>query len=544
MAGATGVSRTPCTIRRVRCSLPEVACPWCAEPARRVWDVSRTAIDIDLGNPVLLLVTVSVHRCVGCKRHFRAQPPFLRPDATYTNRVVEKAVVSVVEDGMAMTRVARRLARDFWVRPSEAMVRHWCRAYAKALDFARDYQDWVVEEFSGVLCVDEVYQDRLALLVAVDPGAPEGDRLVGYQLVHGAVDQGDMKQFLEHLRAVGIEPEQVITDGSALYPSVIAAVWPTAAHQLCLFHETRPVTKAVLQVATDVRAALPEPPRIRRRRGRPAKQRRDGPTDGDCHTDAGRAGCVRTIRALKRAGVPIRGIVRQTGHSRNTVRQWLRESAELVDEGSPIDTLAACAVPPVPEIDAPPPPWESWHQVREFTDALADHRFLLTRRPDHLTEEDHVLLTGLLDAPAAAPLRIARDFLEEWYAIWRDEQGCRRSPDDARGRYRTWRANPDYITLPALKRATERMDEPRFAKLSRFLEAPTWEATNNGAERMGRLFRHQQAPHFRLRSADSIDDNLRCWAVNRRREATEVDVNDAARSPRGRTPRSLPAMVA
>ena len=468
--GASGQSDAVLRFGACRWSLAAAACPQCDEPARRVWEVSRTAIDVDLDHPVLLLVTVSVHRCQSCGRHFRAQPPFLRPDATYTNRVVEKAVASVVEDGMAMTRVARRLARDFWVRPSEAMIRRWCRAHAEGIDFERDYQAWVVEEFSGVLCVDEVYQDRWPCWSRSIRARSDGDRLVGYQLVHGAVDQGDMQRFLEHLKAVGIQPEQVITDGSALYPSVIAAVWPTAAHQLCLFHETRPVTKAVLQVASDVRATLPEPPRIRRRRGRPARRRPDGSDDAGCHTDAGRSGCIRTVHALKRAGVPIRGIVRQTGHSRNTIRQWLREPVEPVDEGSPIDPLAACGVPPVPEDDAPPPPWESWQQVREFADALAEHRFLLTRRPDHLTEEDRVLLTGLLRAPAAGPLRTARDFLEEWYAIWRDEQGGRRALDDAWDRYRAWRANPDYITAPALKRATERVDEQRFAKLSRFLE--------------------------------------------------------------------------
>ena len=78
--------------------------------------------------------------------------------------MVAKAVASVYEDGMAFRRVAARLARDFWVRPSEAMIRHWCRAYAAGLDFAGDYQPWVVGEFSGVLCVDEVYQDRLAVV--------------------------------------------------------------------------------------------------------------------------------------------------------------------------------------------------------------------------------------------------------------------------------------------------------------------------------------------------------------------------------------------
>ena len=51
------------------------------------------------------------------------------------------------------------------------------------MDFATDYQPWVVESFSGILCVDEVYQGKLALLLAVDPAAPDGDRLVGYELV-------------------------------------------------------------------------------------------------------------------------------------------------------------------------------------------------------------------------------------------------------------------------------------------------------------------------------------------------------------------------
>src|SRR5687767_4777005 len=54
---------------------------------------------------------------------------------------------------MAIRRVARRLARDFWVRPSEKMVRRWCRAFAAGLDFVGDYQPWVVESFSGVLWV-------------------------------------------------------------------------------------------------------------------------------------------------------------------------------------------------------------------------------------------------------------------------------------------------------------------------------------------------------------------------------------------------------
>lgn len=264
-----------------------------------MWETSRTAIDVDLDGPVLLQVTVSVHYCAACHHHFRLQPPFLRPDATYTNRVVAKAVASVFDDGMATTRVGERLARDFWVRPSEAMVRHWCRDHARALDFTQDYQPWVVAEFSGVLCVDEVYQDRLALLLAVDSAAPEGDRLIGYQMVHGAVDQGDMRDFLMHLQDVGVDPEQVVSDGSPLYPRTIAAVWPPAAHQLCLFHETRVLTEAVRRVIKAARQDIPPlPPRLAASGATAPQRSRDGALPashrqrGRCHTTVRQAGIV------------------------------------------------------------------------------------------------------------------------------------------------------------------------------------------------------------------------------------------------------------
>jgi hypothetical protein len=86
----------------------------------------------------------------------------------------------VYRDGLAMRCVPDRLARDFWVKPDEKMVRLWCRAFAAEIDFAVDYQPWLVANFSGILCVDEVYQGDLALLLAVDPAAPDGDRLIGY----------------------------------------------------------------------------------------------------------------------------------------------------------------------------------------------------------------------------------------------------------------------------------------------------------------------------------------------------------------------------
>src|SRR3712207_3804126 len=94
----TALNYAPCTVRHLRYSPPYAECDRCGRPARRVWEVSRTAIDINLEGPVLLLVTVSVHRCSACSGYFRAQPPFLRRNAIYAERVREKAVFSRSEE--------------------------------------------------------------------------------------------------------------------------------------------------------------------------------------------------------------------------------------------------------------------------------------------------------------------------------------------------------------------------------------------------------------------------------------------------------------
>jgi hypothetical protein len=256
----SSVNYRPGRIRQVDFLLAATPCDRCGQDAERRDVARRTAIDIDLDQPTLLAVRVGVHYCPACHHYFPAQPPFLRPDAIYTQRVVRQAIAAVDSDGMAFRTVGQRLARDFWVQPSEAIIRRWWHASHNAIVLDDAYQKWIVAEFSGMLCVDELYQHDLALLLAVDPAAPEGDRVVGYQLVRGTVDAATVARFLTRLAAVGIQPDEVITDGSALYPAVLATVWPQAAHQLCLFHETRRLTIAAQAVIRQVRKALPVPP--------------------------------------------------------------------------------------------------------------------------------------------------------------------------------------------------------------------------------------------------------------------------------------------
>ena len=566
-------NQTFCHIRQVRLTHEALPCDRCGQAAQASGTARRTALDIALDGPVLLEVTVSLHYCPACQHTFRAQPPFLRPDACYTNRVVTKAVQSVYQDGMAMRRVATRLARDFWVRPSEGMIRQWCKTYAAGLDFVGEYQRWVVREFSGILCVDEVYQDRLALLLAVDPAAPQGDRLVGYQLVHGQVDAAAMRDFLARLKAGGIAPDQVITDGSALYPTPLAQVWPQAAHQLCLFHETRAVTAAVERVYRSVRNALPTPPRTSPQvpaavadqrhatadlRGRPRKQPPAGAAN-DAAAEKWRwrqereQALRREVRDLRQRGVSLRGIARQTGLDRATVSKWLSADAvggaamgEAALERAPAGGGESPAAPApgacVASPPGPPGPWGEWSAVRQAGADLGRCRFLLLKRPDHLTADEQGQLDTLLASPLGAPLQVARDFLVAWYAIWRDEDGQRRDPEDATARWQRWRENPVYQAVAPLRRVQRQVDAARCTKLSQFLRVPQWEATNNGAERRGRASRHQQAPHCTLRTVTTLEDDLKAEAFRRKEEREAATSSAARRCTRGR--KSRPAAVA
>ncbi len=508
------ICQTACQVRHIRYSMPSMPCPRCQHPAPRWWETARTAVDIDLEQPILLLVTVSVHHCPVCHQYARAQPPFLRPDASYTNRVVCLAVQSVYRDGMAISRVQHRLAADFWVRPSETMIRGWCRAFVARLDFAQDYQPWVVSTFSGILCVDEVYHGDLALLLAVDPAAPGGDRLVGYQLQRGPVRQEEVQAFLQRLREVGITPAEVITDQSALYPAVLAAVWPQAAHQLCLFHVSRHMIRAALQAVKAIRASLPEAPSLPATP--PAQLPGTSPDQSsrpdlrgyhltdtdrcDARTSA-RDQAMATVHELRARGLSERAIARQTGFNRRTVRKWL-----ALPRPDVVPALAEATAPGV-GAEPPPPPagWESWDQVRLVRETLQQERFRLMRRPDHLTADDWRRLEPLFTSPIGSALREVRAFVTDWYALLRDEQGHRRSPADAWERYRRWRHTPAYQAWPSLRRFLARLDDDQFTCLSQFLKHPNWEGTNDGAERMGRTFRHGQAPHFYMRTPTGIE---------------------------------------
>lgn len=323
-----------------------------------------------------------------------------------------------------------------------------------------------------------------------------------------------------------------------MYPPVLAHLWPKAAHQLCLFHETRRVTNAVLDVVKAVRKEIPTPPspaRLqlggRKRKVEPLVEAADAATERWRWRTAQREVAFAEVHALRESGVSIRGIARTVGLNRRTVMAWLKQERPHPDEAK---ALADAVIPTATGETPPPAPWKNWDEVRSVQEDLRHDRFLLVRRPDHLDAGEQVRLQTLLETPIGTDLRLARGFLTDWYAIWRDETGGRRDVAGAQEHYKTWQAKSEYRRLPPLRRIQQSVDAARFERLSQFLRDPLWEATNNGAERMGRTFRHRQRPHFNLRTKASIDEALKVRAGLHHDAVTSVRQVFGNRSPRGR----------
>ena len=157
---------------------------------------------------------------------------------------------------------------DFFLKVSEDFLYDCLRWKVAQLDLA-PHRQLVREKFSGTLCVDELHLGRFTLLLCTDPLA---DLPVAFALV-SKNDQDHMRRFLKNLATGGLSPAGVVTDGSSLYPAVLAAVWPQARHQLCVFHLLKDVNDLIVGAVRRLARALARRGNAgrKRQRGRPSK---------------------------------------------------------------------------------------------------------------------------------------------------------------------------------------------------------------------------------------------------------------------------------
>jgi hypothetical protein len=123
--------------------------------------------------------------------------------------------------------------------------------------------------FSGEMAIDEVYDGNIYVIRVTDP---LNGLEIATRLGKGSPTETDVRDFLLELRNLGFSPKLVVTDGSPLYPTVLAEVFPDAEHQRCKFHFMQGVNQSLNKVFWEAYHAMPQP--RKRPRGRPKKRGR------------------------------------------------------------------------------------------------------------------------------------------------------------------------------------------------------------------------------------------------------------------------------
>lgn len=266
------LTRVDARRKRISADPRLAACPRCGTVAERHEHRSRMFWEADLRQATITEVAFGCYLCPTCPkgmRWFTSTPSPYQTPGQYSLPATE-AILDLIRRYKMPLVTAARMARDLLHMPllNDTTILDWYREAGTAIDH-RAHVAGMLEVFSGQMALDEVYDGGLCQIVATDP--LNGVQL-DYELIEGAATKEDVRRFLERMKAAGFEPELVVTDGSNLYPSVIADVWPAAEHQRCVFHF---IKQAFVDLAKAFWAAyntLPKPPK--RKRGRPKKRGR------------------------------------------------------------------------------------------------------------------------------------------------------------------------------------------------------------------------------------------------------------------------------
>jgi hypothetical protein len=256
-------------VRVIRCAPKTHPCPDCGQRGRRKRSLHRRIHSLAYRQVAYLDVHYAEYRAqCRCCKYFRSWPLDVPAKADYDDRVRQAVLERILEDGLNVQRTLEAMKRDFLLKLSEGFVYDCLRWKVSQLDMAT-HRRMVREKFSGTLCLDELHLGRFTLLLATDPIA---DLPVAFALV-SRNDEAHMRRFLSNIKRGGLLPRVVISDGSNLYPKILAQLWPQARHQLCVFHLLKDINELIVTAVRRLAHALRRRGNVgrKRKRGRPSK---------------------------------------------------------------------------------------------------------------------------------------------------------------------------------------------------------------------------------------------------------------------------------
>lgn len=241
--------------------LGPVVCPECGSTDVRFHSHRRHTVEhLDPECPAYLVLRLSKYACasVECPRRYFTPPVAEAAPHAHTSRRLQETAKDLYRSGKDDLRdVEGKMRRLFHTGTGKTSVLRWHNEGLGA-----DYPRPDRLAFSTVLCIDEVYDrvggSRRPILTCVDPIAG-----ITVRIPVEKVDAAHLAGALEEVRALGAEPEVVVSDLWSAYPEVLRRVWPRAERQLCWFHVQQWVTRRLSGLIKEYGEGLSEEKRRR-----------------------------------------------------------------------------------------------------------------------------------------------------------------------------------------------------------------------------------------------------------------------------------------
>ena len=241
-------------------------CPQCGKKGRRKRVIHRQISHVSaLHRRSWIFAEVGVYqsRC-RCCQYFQSPIPGVPYKGQYSYEVRNTVANALIRDRQPYRLVVERMQEDYRLQLSLGYL-HQCFLWAHEQIDMEDHWDFVLGNFSGVLCLDEVHDSGQTILFATDP---LNDFTASFELVEKN-DQAHMDQFLQRLKDRGLKVEVVITDGSPLYKDSLQSYWKDVVHQLCVFDVIKEVNKLILDGVRAVKNRI-------KRQGKKGRKKRRG----------------------------------------------------------------------------------------------------------------------------------------------------------------------------------------------------------------------------------------------------------------------------
>ena len=230
--------------RHVRPGLAETPrCPECGTSRVRFHSWRRRTVEHpDPERPTYLVLQVAKYACenAACARQYFTPPIAEAAPYAHTSRRLQQIAAGLYRRGKAALRDVAADLRDFWqTGTGKSSVLRWHRQTVAA-EFPRPDR----LAFSGVLCIDEVYDRvdgrRQPIFTCVDPIAG-----LTVRIPVARADAAHLGAAMQQVQALGANPRVIVSDLWAAYPEALRRVWPRAERQLCWFHVMQWTTRTL-----------------------------------------------------------------------------------------------------------------------------------------------------------------------------------------------------------------------------------------------------------------------------------------------------------